>query len=333
MPPRQAHLCLDIGRFISDDLGLDLSNKSLVVALSGGVDSTALLLTLLGLAPRLGLKLCAAHLDHGLRPEAAAEAEAVRALCAAQEVRYIVETAPVREMSQSQGMGLEEAGRKLRYAFLERVRVEQNADWICLGHHLNDLAEDVLMRLIRGTGWPGLGGMQAFAPQRRLVRPLLLTPKDRLREFVSALEICWQEDKSNSDPLFMRNRVRQQILPLFLEENPNFLQNVADLWQLARLDQEYFKTAAARLWSSTGESLPEGQGLLPGSVLNEAPQALRLRLYKDELDALGPGQALHAGLRQLDAAWEARRTGKKFQFPGDKVALIQREGIFFSYSG
>lgn len=333
MPPRQAHFCLGIERFLREELGLDLGKKSLVVALSGGADSTALLLALLALAPRLGLSLCAAHLDHGLRPEAAAEAAAVRELCAAAGVRCVLEKAPVSKTAQAQGIGLEEAGRNLRYAFLERVRGEMDADWICLGHHLNDLAEDVLMRLIRGTGWPGLAGMQAVDPQRSLLRPLLLSPKDRLCGFVSALKISWQEDSSNSDLHFLRNRVRQHILPLFLQENPNFLQNVADLWLLARLDQDYFQQAAARIWHQKPDTpRTQGCGVVPRTVLENAHEALRLRLYKHELDALGPGQALHTGLKQLDAAWKARRTGKTFQFPGNKTAQVQRDGILFGYS-
>ncbi len=332
MPPRQAHFCLGIEQCIRDTLGLELSGQRVLVALSGGVDSTALLLAALALAPRLGITLCAAHLNHGLRPEAAAEAAAVSTLCADLGVRCIVEKARVAEKARTQGVGLEEAGRKLRYAFLENVRTGQQADWILLGHHLNDLAEDVLMRLIRGTGWPGLGGMEALDSQRRLLRPLLLIPKKQLRVFVSALEFSWQEDQSNSDPQFLRNRVRQQILPLFLQENPNFLQNVADLWLLARLDQEYFQKAVESLEKKDTTPLVQGSGFLSRSLLERAPQALRLRLYKHELDALGPGQALHTGLRQLDAAWQARRTGKCFQFPGDKIARVEREGLRFNYS-
>lgn len=310
---------------------MDLSGKSVVVALSGGVDSTALLLIALLLAPRLGLEVSAAHLDHGLRPEAAAEAAAVLELCADLGVRCCLEKAPVAETARAQGIGLEEAGRTLRYAFLERVRNAQRADYILLGHHLNDLAEDVLMRLVRGAGWPGLAGMQALDAQRRLVRPLLLTPKETLREFVSTLKMSWQEDQSNSDPQFLRNRIRQRILPLFLEENPNFLQSVADLWLLARLDADYFQKAGESLWKQDTEAPPQGCGFLSKALLERAPQALRLRLYKHELDALGPGQALHATLRQLDAAWRARRTGKSFQFPGDKIARIEREGLRFGY--
>ena len=102
---------------------------------------------------------------------------------------------------------------------------------------------------------------------------------------------------------------------------------------LARLDQEYFQKAVENLSMEGTGALVQGSGFLPRALLERAPQALRLRLYKHELDALGPGQALHTNLRQLDTAWQARRTGKSFQFPGDKIARVEREGLRFCYSG
>jgi tRNA(Ile)-lysidine synthase len=125
----------------------------------------------------------------------------------------------IKALAADSGLGLEETGRKVRYSFLERIRQTQNADWIVTGHHLGDLAEDILLRLIRGTAWPGLGGMKAKT-DNRILRPLLLVDKRDLLRLLQSLHIDWQEDESNQDTSFRRNRIRKEIIPVLLEENP-----------------------------------------------------------------------------------------------------------------
>ena len=319
LPPKWAHFCLRVERFVADELGFDLKNKTLISGCSGGADSTALLLVLCCLARRNAGRVVAVHLDHGLRPESGTEAEAVQALCRSLDVECVVRKADVAGMAQARGVGVEEAGRDARYALLEEVRESKLGDGVAVAHHLDDLAEDVLMRLARGTAWPGLAGMAGHDPRRALLRPFLLTPKAELVSFLTAVGVEWIEDGSNSDPRWTRNRIRHSLLPLMLEENPNFLESVARLWRVGTLDVDYWGVLTA----TAGPMITD-------EVLNRAHKALRLRLYKAALDSAGDGQVLAETLFKLDQAWQERRVGSVFQFPGEKTATIGPSGVLFS---
>lgn len=324
LPPRAAHFCLGVERFVRGELGLDLGGRTVLVAFSGGLDSTALLAALAVLAPRLGCAVAAAHLDHGLRPASAAEAAAAARACARLGLPCEVGRRDVGALAAARGLGLEEAARETRYAFLAEAMARREATVLAVGHVLEDLAEDVLMRLVRGAGWPQLGGMRAWDAERRLLRPLLLTPRARARALVAALGLPWTEDPSNADPHFLRNRVRHGVLPQLLEENPNFLRQVATQWRLARLDAEQFAAETAALLARA-EAVPGAPGalLLPGALLAPLAPAQRLRLFKAALEALGPGQPLAEGLFRLERAWASGRGGGVVQFPGPKAARIQ----------
>ena len=228
-------------------------------------------------------------------------------------------TVDVQEAATAKGVGLEEAGRDARYALLNKVFLDQNADFIAVGHHLDDLCEDVLMRLTRGTAWPGLAGMPGYDPSRQLIRPFLLTPKAKLKEFLTDIKLSWCEDATNSDSTMTRNRVRNSILPLFLEENPNFPESIARLWKVGKIDRDY--------WDKSTSSVTNP---IPNDVLKTSHQASRLRQYKAVLDSLGSGQALADTLFKLDKAWLEKRNGSTFQFPGEKTAIISPTGVVFS---
>lgn len=319
LPPKWAHFCLGIERFITDDLALDTTGRTMIVGLSGGADSTALLLCLHWLAVKNGGRVVAAHLNHRLRSEADDDARWAAALCGSLGLPCVVREEDVAGLAAAQGMGVEEAGREARYALFADVLAEHKADCIALGHHLDDLAEDVLLRLTRGTAWPGLSGMVGRDHERRLLRPLLLTRKSTLTGFLTALGVSWREDASNSDPRWARNRIRSTVMPLLLQENPNFLDAVARLWRVGSVDREYWEAQT----EAAGTTLPD-------TTLAGAHRALRLRLYKAALDRLGPGQPLADTLFGLDRAWQDRRIGATFQFPGEKTATVTGSGVVFS---
>ena len=321
LPPRWAHFCLHIEKFVVGTLGLDLAGARLVVGFSGGADSTALLILLHCLAKKNSGQIIACHLDHVIRPESADDARWCAELCAALGVEFRVERVDVPALAADMSVGLEEAGREARYAFFERVRLERDATHVAVAHHLDDLCEDVLMRLTRGTAWPGLAGMAGVDPKRHLVRPLLLMRKAELVSFLSDISVEWRDDHTNQDVSMTRNRVRHSLLPLLLEENPNFPESVARMWQVGQIDQEYW----AGMIPASGDTLED-------SLLNSAHPALRLRLYKAFLDRLGPGQALADTLFNLDAAWQERRVGAVLQFPGKKTATVRSHGIVFGHS-
>ena len=318
LPSAQAHLCLKVRSFLTPFLAAP-PPFVLNVAFSGGTDSTALLLILHYLAPALDLRLHAVHLDHSLRPESAEDAEHCAALCADLGIPFHHKRMDVAAIAATEGMGTEEAARTCRYDWFVQARERTGATWTLLAHQLNDLAEDILMRLLRGAGWPGLGGMAEKDTNRRILRPTLMIPRIELAALLTACGIACVDDASNTDQRYLRNRVRHSILPLFLAENPAFLESAAALHRSSQQDAELFQSL-----------LPAPAEHLSRDLLLSLPKALRLRLYKSCLDTLGSGQALASSLATLDALFEQKKSGTTVQFPGGKIAVLTAEGISFS---
>src|SRR4029077_1561443 len=182
----------------------------LVVAVSGGPDSTALLLAL----HEAGYDLVAAHYDHALREGSEVPARQVAELCARLSVPLISErrTEPLPKGS------LQAAARTLRYAFLERARVQANADVVALAHTADDVVEGVVLHLLRGCGLAGLRGMPAR--RGRYVRPMTGIWREEVREFLSRRGILAYEDPANTDTRFARVRARLLILPAMERDRP-----------------------------------------------------------------------------------------------------------------
>ncbi len=329
MPPAAARFCLDMERFCREELYCDIAGSSVLVAFSGGADSLALLLALHALAPKLTLTLHAAILDHGLRPESVGEVFAAEKLCDSLDIAFHSRRVDVGALAKERGTGLEEAGREARLAFLEELRAElsgQGCVWVALGHQLNDLAEDSLMRLIRGAGWPALAGMRGIDLQRRIIRPLLLTPRSAIEDFLRSLGQNWNQDPMNEDEAYLRNRVRARVLPLFMRENPAFLDAVAIRWRMAREDAVFFGEMAEGVKAEIdGRSI-----FFSRDTLAAAARSVRLRAYKAALERLGPGEILGPSLLALDRVWQKGEGGKTMQFSGCKTARIQKGGIAFT---
>jgi tRNA(Ile)-lysidine synthase len=324
LPARGAHFCLGILRFMETTVGPRLRGTRILVAFSGGADSAALLLVLRCLSRKAGFLLTAAHLDHMLRPSSAGEAEYCRRFCARAGVECLVGRRDVSG-GASLSSGIEERARAARYAFLAEAAGESGADFIALGHNNNDLAEDILMRLIRGAGWPGLAGMPAGDAGRSLIRPLLHTPRADIENFLRSLGVVGLKDESNGDRRFFRNRVRLDILPLLTAENPTLLRAVRALHMQGEADRKHFAALAAEL---VPEERKEGV-FVERERLAALPETARLRLYKKILDQLGPGQVRFFSLAALDKPLPAGRGTATHFFPGGKSAVAGSKGILF----
>ena len=186
-----------------------------LVAVSGGPDSMALLHVLWEARERLGVTLEVAAVDHGLR-DVAAEIDLVRERAAALELPFSVVGVEVRR--EPRRASLQDAARRARLAALARLADERRAGRIALGHHADDQAETVLFRIVRGTGLRGLAGI----PYRRdpFVRPLLDVRRAEILQYLARRSIPHAADPSNADPRFARARIRHQLLPLLAGENP-----------------------------------------------------------------------------------------------------------------
>lgn len=330
LPRPQAQLCLQVARFLQDHCALNLRGTRLLLAVSGGADSTALLALFTALRAHTGHHVCVLHVDHGLRPESPKEADFVARLCADWGIACTVRQANVKAYAAQHKIGIEEASRTLRYQLLEEERQKSHADWIATGHHRDDLAEDMLMRLTRGTGWPALGGMSAVAPERHLLRPLLLCEAEALRALLRHLALTWHEDPSNTDISYSRNRMRHILLPLLRIENPSLHQGLENLWHLAQEDKAHWEKLVTAALKQHKVSLKPPRICLPKALLQAHDRATRLRLYLTALRSLGQGQARATTLFQLDEAWSQGRGNSHFQFPGKISADIARGNVVVS---
>lgn len=204
-----------------------------VVGVSGGVDSLVLLHVLIQLRDALGIRLHAATLDHGLRGAAGAgDAAFVQEIAAAWGVAVTVGQVDAAAVAAERRLGIEEAARAARYAFLAEAARQVDAALVAVGHHQDDQAETVLLHLIRGSGLTGLGGMRAAAPLPgepglTLVRPLLDVPRAVIDAYAAARDLHPRQDASNLDPTYTRNRIRHEVLPLLERLNPNIRETLA----------------------------------------------------------------------------------------------------------
>ena len=216
---------------------------TVLVALSGGADSVALLLTMLELRKKHGIRVLAAHVEHGLRGNASlSDAAFCEALCKRLHVSYTCDHASLSgNMSDT---GVEAAARDARYtALLSRAKTNA-ADAILLAHHQDDQAETVLQRLLRGSGARGLAGMDESTIRENvlLIRPFLSLPKQVLIDALAGE--AYRTDESNLSPVCQRNRIRLEIMPKLIEENPASIGHIAQTAVLLRLDENCLQKAA-----------------------------------------------------------------------------------------
>lgn len=202
----------------------DLPSRRLLLALSGGADSVALLLMLLD----QGITPVAAHCNFHLRGSESDRDEAfVRQLCKEHGVRLMVKHFDTTGEATATGESIEMAARRLRYAWFEELLLTEHLDYICTAHHRDDQVETVLLNLVRGTGLAGLRGMKPI--QGHVYRPLLnLMGREQIHAFLQERQQPWVEDSTNAETLYQRNLIRHELLPLMRRLNPQADNHIAE---------------------------------------------------------------------------------------------------------
>jgi len=251
-------------------LRLFQNGEDLLVAVSGGADSVALLHVLHFLRRRLGLRLTVAHLNHGIRGRAAdQDEEFVRHLAWRLGLPFICERVDVPSLAKRRGISIEMAAREARYNFFARTK----ATFVATAHNSDDQAETVLLRFLRGAGPQGLGGM-AYRSERdglTVIRPMLDVTHAEAVQFLKRHRLRWREDASNRDTDFLRNRVRHELLPLLEKKfNPQIRKALIRMSSILREENEWMD-AVIKSKIKFGESLNAG-------VLRKHPLAVRRRL-------------------------------------------------------
>ena len=247
-------------------------DAKVLVAVSGGVDSIVLLHVLHELAPLHRWSLTVAHFNHQLRGRAAAaDLRFVQRAARKLGLPFESATANVQQFATAQKLSVEMAARKLRHEFLARTARTVGAKQIALAHHADDQTELFFLRLLRGAGSGGLGGMQwrSVSPADKtitLIRPLLAESKLALLEFAQAQKISFREDATNRSPAMLRNRLRHQLLPLLRRRYQPGLDAVTLRTMELLRDEAEFMTAEAERWRNASRSKPQPFAALPAAL-------------------------------------------------------------------
>ena len=216
-----------------------------LLALSGGPDSVCLFHLLLGLRETMGFELAVAHVNHGLRGLAADEEESfVRDLASEHDVPCFIHAEDVAALARHHGLSFELAARQVRYDFFEAIMELEGYDKTALAHHLNDQAETILHRLIRGSGLNGLAGMRPVR-DGRWIRPLLAIPREEILNWLTARGLPYRLDDSNESREYTRNRIRLDLIPQLEAFNPAVVQTIGTMSRSLQWDRDYLETAAA----------------------------------------------------------------------------------------
>ena len=264
-----------------------------IVAVSGGADSVALLNSLATLRSAWNLTLHVAHLDHGLRETSGEDAAFVRQLAEEWQIPVTSERRMVKAICAQSGWSLEEGARRVRYQFFREVAERRHADYVALAHTADDQAETVLLRLLRGTGLTGLGAIPMkrvldHGPSRQapstgpwVVRPLLDVWRRDILAFLKRTHLAYREDPTNTDERFLRNRVRHELLPLLERNyNPNIKCSLTHLAEQSQGDSTYLQQAAGRQWKRLVKTVPPARLSIAVSPFLRQPKALQRQVVR-----------------------------------------------------
>jgi len=314
---------------------------SVVVAVSGGADSMALLHLLLALNATTDwkLRLHVAHLNHQLRKEDADEDAAfVQAVCDDLSLPCTIETRDIAARAEAEGIGIEELARRERYTFFERVCLKVGAKVVAVAHHADDNAETILHRILRGTGLRGLAGI----PRRRSIspasdifvaRPVLHLNRKFLRDYLADAGIAFREDKSNQSNEPMRNRIRNVILPMLANEvNPQVHDALTRLGSQARWLEEFLGETVQRTFDTLVISRNDQTLTLNADVMARKSRIVQTELVRLAYASFGLGEqdlAFNHLVSALDLIADPA-SGRQTQLPGGMTIEKRYRQLIFS---
>ncbi len=319
--PRESHLYL---RW-SDEIrraGLVRAGDRLGVAVSGGPDSVLLLHFMQQLSREMGLFVAVVHFNHHLRgSESDADEGFVRQKATDLGLEFIKGEAQVADISRERHANLEAAGRELRYRFFFSLVNQGRLDKLATAHTANDQAETVLLKLLRGTGTRGLGGIYP-ALEGKIVRPFLGLTRAEVRAELGRRKLEFRLDSTNLDPKLRRNKVRMELVPLLEKEyNPKVVDLLKDLADRARDDENYLEKQAgeqARPWR-VRDGMEEK---IPISALVEFPASIARRVLRQMMASVaGSTRGLtYAHIESLRRFAAEAQSGRRLDLPGELVA-------------
>lgn len=267
---------------------LDKGEK-VVVAVSGGPDSVALLKVLELISHEYELILIVAHLNHGLREEADTEEQFILGITEKMGIACDFKKVDINYLRKGTGKSTEDISRQVRYGFLNDVARKHQAQKIALGHHRGDQIETILMNFLRGSGPDGLKGILPVRDSL-YIRPLLGIGREEIISFLDTYKIPFMTDTSNMEQIYLRNRIRHLLIPeLKAKYNPNLEENLSNMAEILRLEDYYMKSVTDDILSKWGVGQASDEIRIRISDLKKHHEAIRNRIIRELLRRATPG--------------------------------------------
>ncbi|MFO7819040.1 MAG: tRNA lysidine(34) synthetase TilS [Halanaerobacter sp.] len=307
------------------------SGAKVLVGVSGGADSVALIHILKELSSEYNLELHIAHLDHQLRgADAKADAQFVRELAGQLNIASTFTARNIKKYQQENKLSLEDAARQLRYQFFFNLLDELEFDKLAVGHHANDQAETILMKFLRGAGLKGLSGIK---PQNeKIIRPLIEVQKKELQEYCRKHNLDWRVDSTNQEEICFRNRVRLDLLPQLKEDyNPNLITNLNQMGEIFRVEDEFLrKKTRVRLNEIIIDS-SNNKLIIAKDRFLDLDLALQRRIIREiyqELNSSYENLYFH-NVEEILALIKSQETGLKKSLPEGVIVKLSYQHIIF----
>lgn len=306
----------------------------IVIGVSGGPDSMCLLDSLYCLKDKLNIEIIVAHINHKIRKEADEETEYVKDYCKNKNIKCYVKKAEVEKLAKEQKLGTEEMGRKIRYDFFKEVAKKENANKIATAHNLNDNVETVMLNLLRGTGISGLKGIEIKRTEDNLkyIRPIRECERKDIEKYCEEQNLNPRIDKTNFENIYNRNKVRNELIPFLKKEfNPNILEGINRLSDLAREEEEYFEEIISKKYEELkiGENLNEI--VLELHKFNELNKVIKSKIIIYTINKVN-GNVQGIGKIHIEDIIKLceNNIGNKYLTPNKNVKVFVKKGkIFF----
>lgn len=300
-----------------------------VVGVSGGPDSVCLLDILYHLIEDQEIRLIVAHFNHGLREtEDASETRFVQNLAGSMNLRfYAGKTSLLNKGTAS----IEEKAREARYEFLQSVKERFNAQKIAVGHNLNDQAETMLMRLLRGSGPSGLAGIPPIR-ENVIIRPLIQINRQEIKTYLKAREMTYVVDSSNTNTDYLRNRIRLDLLPRLLDYQPLLIEHLGQLSTILRHDDHFLESQAVDWLNNTIQQGSHSDISIPLSPFLLLPGSIKSRVVRHLIKKIGSGlrNINHIHIQSICRLAGSSKPHATLNLPNNRVVYKVYDRLFFS---
>lgn len=327
-------IMIDIVRNNIIDNNLIKENDNIVVGVSGGADSMALLNVLMEIKKEINFNIFVAHVNHGVRGEdALADQLFVERKAREMNVPYYFKNVDMEKHAREKKITAEEAGRELRYGFFRDILKQQGGGKIAVAHNKNDQAETLLLRIMRGTGIDGLKGMEFIAGD--IIRPILNIAREDIENYINVNSVETVLDKTNLMTIYNRNKVRLELIPYIIDNfNPNIINTLWRLSSIADVDSGFLNALAEEKYNLIVKSETKHSIILDGTIFNREDRSIKIRvvrlmIYKLVESLQGISEQ---NVQSIVDLFERMETGKQLNLPAGIIGRVSYNDLIIHNS-